>query len=118
MPSLPETDPKQITPSPCPLCSRAVVVASLRGKRVLVERCRAGAGDIALTGDLVGGALAVAPFYLADRVSNATSWRLHAGNLCAGPLTSAFSAGAFARKGKVENEIFRQLGARNRRGRR
>jgi hypothetical protein len=112
MTSLPETAPKQITPAPCPVCHRAVVVAYLRGRRVLVEPCPAGAGDIALTSDLAGGA------YLADRVSNGTHYRIHTGNLCAGTVSRAFSAAAFQRKtrGEVSNEIFRQLGNRGRGG--
>ena len=115
MTSLAESDPKQITPSACPGCHRAVVVAQLRGKHVLVERARGAAGNIALTADLAGGAL------VADRVSNATDWRIHAGELCAGTFSRAFSAAAFDRKtdpGKVPREIFRQLADRHRRGRR
>jgi hypothetical protein len=86
-----------ITPSACPVCRRAVVVAQLpeagKLRRVLVERCKR--GNIALTKGLFTTDLYV---YQADRVSNATTWRLHEGRHCASP--QAFSAVNFHTKGQ------------------
>jgi hypothetical protein len=83
-----------ITPSACPVCRRAVVVAHLPGTgRVLVERCKR--GGIALTKAMFSGDLYA---YQADRVSNATTWRIHEGKHCWRP--QAFSASSFHTKGQ------------------
>lgn len=86
-----------ITPDACPTCHRSVVVAQMpeggQFKRVMVERCKR--GNIALTKGLFTTDLYA---YRADRVTNATTWRLHEGSRCAG--LQSFSAKNFHRKGE------------------
>ncbi len=77
----------------CASCRKPILFAIMGGKVVAIEKCAAGRGNIALTGDLfAGGDPLSAP--RADVVSSAASHRLH-GERCSG--LKSFTAGA-ARK--------------------
>jgi hypothetical protein len=88
-PSLAETtDPRKFT-SACAVCRRMVIRAQQGGRRVLVEFCKAGSGDIGLVAPLIG----CSDIEAVKTTATATRYRIHR---C--PGTGAFSAQNFGRK--------------------